>query len=87
MEIIRQLKSDDDLVDLINLSREFFAEYEAHHKELFDIAGLEDGHITGYFARTIDSESDATFVAILEQRMVGYITVHVRPMTEFSIHS
>lgn len=86
METIRRLE-DDDPVDLINLSQEFFAEYEAHHKELFDIDGLEDGHITGYFTRTVNSDSDATFVAMIEQRTVGYITVHVRPMTAFSIHS
>ncbi len=83
METIRQLTRDDDLVDLISLSREFFAEYEAHHKELFDIDGLEESHITGYFTRTVDSDSDATFVALLDQRVVGYITVHVRPQAGF----
>jgi len=83
METIRQLKRDDDLADLIGLSREFLAEYEAHHDEFFDIDGLQDAHITGYFARTMDSDDDATFVALLDQRMVGYITVHVRPQAEF----
>jgi ribosomal protein S18 acetylase RimI-like enzyme len=83
METIRQLTRDDDLADLISLSRVFFAEYEAHHDAFFDIDGLEDGHITGYFARTIGSDDDATFVAIADQRMVGYITVHVRPQAAF----
>jgi ribosomal protein S18 acetylase RimI-like enzyme len=83
METIRQLKRNDDLADLIKLSREFFAEYETHHEEIFAIHGLEDTHITGYFARTIDSDDDATFVALLDQRTVGYITVHVRPQAEF----
>jgi ribosomal protein S18 acetylase RimI-like enzyme len=83
MKIIRQLEREDDLADLISLSRAFFAEYETHHDEFFDIDQLEDAHISDYFARTIDSASDATFVAMVDQRMVGYITVHVRPQAPF----
>jgi len=83
METIRRLKRDDDLADLINLSREFFAEYEAHHKEFFDIDGLEDVHISDYFTTTIDPENQATFVAMLDRKTIGYITVHVRPQPAF----
>jgi ribosomal protein S18 acetylase RimI-like enzyme len=83
METIRQLEREDDLADLISLSRAFFVEYEAHHDEFFDIVGLEEEHITGYFERTLGSDSDATFVAVVNQHMVGYITVHVRPQAAF----
>lgn len=83
METIRRLEPGDDLADLIDLSREFFAEYEAHHDEFFDTDSLKDDHIAGYFTRTTGSDSDATFVAIVDQHMVGYITVHIRPQAAF----
>lgn len=83
MEIIRQLTHEDDLADLITLSREFFDEYETHHTEFFEINGLEDAHITDFFMKSIDSDDAATFVAIAGQRAVGYITVQVRAQAGF----
>jgi len=83
METIRQLKPGDDLTELIALSREFFTEYEAHHETLFDIGDLEDDQITSYFSRTIDSDGDATFIALVDRRMVGYTTIHIRPQAAF----
>jgi ribosomal protein S18 acetylase RimI-like enzyme len=83
MERIRQLKEGDDLTDLIDLSREFFAEYEAYHEALFDVDSLADKHISDYFTRTIGSASDATFVAIVDEQVAGYITVHIRPQAAF----
>ena len=83
MVVIRQLKQGDDLADLISLSREFFAEYEAHHDEFFDIDGLEDSHIADYFTCSIGSDDNATFVALQEGRLVGYVTVHVRGQAPF----
>lgn len=83
VEAIRQLNREDDLSDLIALSREFFEEYSAHHRELFQIDELRDAQIADYFARSTGSAESATFVAILDGRAVGYIAAHVRAQAEF----
>jgi ribosomal protein S18 acetylase RimI-like enzyme len=80
---IRRLRKDDDLGDLIALSRAFFNEYEAHHEELFRIDVLRDEDIVGYFGRTVDSDDGATFIEVQDGRTVGYMTVFVRSQPGF----
>lgn len=80
---IRPLRKIDKLDDLISLSREFFAEYESHHEHFFRIDRLEDSDIFNYFSRWLDNEEGKTFVALAEDRIVGYITVYVRPQPSF----
>jgi ribosomal protein S18 acetylase RimI-like enzyme len=75
---IRAIRREDDLNDLIELSRDFFQEYAAHHDDFFKIGQLSDGHIVDYFSRWIDDENGETFIALAENRLVGYITVYVR---------
>ena len=77
MTEIRKLRAEDDLGDLVALSRTFFAEYEAHHDAFFKIDELQDTDITGYLSRSL-ADDGATFIAILEGGIVGYITVFVR---------
>jgi ribosomal protein S18 acetylase RimI-like enzyme len=83
MIIIRALEKDDDLHDLIAVSKDFFEEYEAHHEEFFGIDNLKEGDIVDFFTHSIEAENSATFVAVEEGRMVGYITVSVRPQPGF----
>lgn len=45
MATIRELRPEDDLGDLIALSRAFFEEYEVHHTEFFKIDQLRDSDI------------------------------------------
>jgi len=78
MLIIRRLDEDHDLDDLISLSREFFAEYEGHHPVFFRIGELHDRDVIDYFRRTTDVEDGATFVAVEDGRITGYITVLIR---------
>jgi len=75
---IRALRQEGDFNDLIALSRDFFQEYAAHHDDFFQIGQLSDGHIVDYFSRWIDDENGETFVAVAENRVVGYITLYVR---------
>ena len=75
---IRALRQEADFNDLIALSKDFFQEYAAHHDDFFRIGQLSDGHITDYFSRWIDDENGETFVAVAENRVVGYITLYVR---------
>lgn len=83
MMLIRKLQNDDDLSDLISLSKLFFEEYAAHHSEFFSIDHLRDEDITGYFHKSIDTNDGATFIAIEGRRIIGYITVFVRNQPSF----
>jgi len=80
---IRELRPEDDLGDLTALSRAFFEEYEAHHREFFKIDQLRDSDIADYFSRSANADDGVTFVAILDGRMVGYMTAFVRRQAEF----
>ena len=75
---IRALRQDDDFHDLITLSKDFFHEYEAHREDFFKIEHLHDSDIVDYFSRWLDDENGKTFIALSENRIVGYITVYVR---------
>ena len=78
MTVIRKLQQEDGFDDLIALSRAFFEEYEAHHEDFFKIDRLQDADIIGYFSKTRDSDKAATFVAVQDGRIVGYITVFIK---------
>ena len=80
---IKRLRPDDDLSDLIALSKEFFEEYAGHHEEFFEIDELRDADIVEYFSRSLDKDDSATFVAVLGGRIVGYITIFVRQQPSF----
>lgn len=83
MTEIRKLQAKDNLSDLVALSRAFFAEYEAHHDAFFGIDELRDADITGYFSHSLDTDDGATFIAMLDGSIVGYITVFVRGQAGF----
>ncbi len=83
MTEIRALNKDDKLDDLIVLSREFFAEYESHHQDFFAIDNLDDGDITNYFSHWLDDDDGETFIALVEDRIVGYITIYVHAQPNF----
>ena len=80
---IRSLTKDDNLDDLISLSREFFDEYQVHHKDFFKIDNLKDEHIIGYFTFFRDSEFREVFIAVDGKRIVGYITVYVKDQADY----
>ena len=83
MADIRALRKDDDMTDLIALSRDFFAEYQDHHPDFFDIDELADSDIADFFSRSVAAGNSRTFVAIEGGRMIGYITVAVRGQAPF----
>ncbi len=78
MTTIHRLQPESDVDALITLSRAFFAEYEAHHADFFEIDTLHDADIISYFSRTLDNDNAATFVAVQDARVVGYITVFIK---------
>jgi ribosomal protein S18 acetylase RimI-like enzyme len=80
---IRSLNKDDNLDGLISLSREFFREYETHHKYFFRIDNLSDENVVGYFSSFCGSESRKAFIAIDGKQIVGYITVYVKDQADY----
>lgn len=61
---IRALKNDDNLNDLIPLSKEFFLEYEANHSYFFKTDWINETDIISYFKNFIDNENRKTFIAL-----------------------
>jgi ribosomal protein S18 acetylase RimI-like enzyme len=80
--IIRELRQGDDLADLIALSHDFFHEYAEHH-EFFALDEEKRPNPEGFLMRSIEDKRRATFVAIVDRRMVGYATVGVQDQALF----
>ena len=80
---IRDLRPEDDLTAVLSLCKDFFAEYEGHHKEFFDTDNLSDADISGRFLQSMESDSSATIVALVDDAIVGYASVAVREQPRF----
>jgi len=83
MTIIRRLEREDGFHDLVELSRQFFEEYAAHHAEFFEIDQLLENHVASYFSRFLDDEDSAAFVAVVDGKIVGYITVYIQSQPDY----
>ncbi|MCP4428769.1 MAG: GNAT family N-acetyltransferase [Chloroflexi bacterium] len=79
---IRPLRPTDSLDDLIQLSRAFFAEYEAHHP-FFKIDVLRDEHLTDRLTSWPADEDKEIFVAVDDGRIVGHITIKMEDQAPF----
>jgi ribosomal protein S18 acetylase RimI-like enzyme len=80
---IKALTKADNLGDLINLSRQFFAEYQSHDVDFFDIENLHDEHIIAFFEKTIQNNNGSTFIAVSDEKIIGYITVFIQFQAPF----
>jgi len=83
MAIIRRLRREDALHDLVELSREFFEEYAAHHAEFFQIDQLHEDDVVDYFSRFLDTDDGSAFIAVADGKIVGYITVYIRSQPRY----
>ena len=83
MITIRELKSEDDLPGILSLCKDFFTEYESYHGEFFDLDNLTDEDLSGRFVESIESNNSATFVALVDNVIVGYAAVDVRDQPDF----
>jgi ribosomal protein S18 acetylase RimI-like enzyme len=80
---IRELKKGGDLKALIQLSKDFFYEYESNHSYFFKIDKIEDDDIIGYFARFVDNKDRKAFVAVEGGVIVGYISVLIQEQASY----
>jgi ribosomal protein S18 acetylase RimI-like enzyme len=83
MAVIRELRRDDDFDVLFALSKRFFEEYERFEPEFFALAELTRESVVEYFSRSFGSASDACFVAVESEVIVGYIVVSVKSRPSF----
>ncbi|PKK82965.1 MAG: hypothetical protein CVT49_10905 [candidate division Zixibacteria bacterium HGW-Zixibacteria-1] len=83
MITIRELQPEDDLAAVLKLCRDFFLEYEEHHKEFFDTDNLTDADISGRFLESMTSDTSATIIALVDDRIAGYASVAVREQPRF----
>lgn len=74
---IGRLQPEDDLRDLLPLSRAFFAEY-ARHDPFFAIDALSDADISAFFGRTLHTEDGAAYVAHDAGAPVGFMVAFIR---------
>lgn len=80
---IRELKKEDDLKALVQLSRDFFYEYESNHPYFFKIDKIEEADIISYFCRFIDNDDRKAFVAVEAGDIIGYITVLIQEQSGY----
>nr|MBN2278739.1 GNAT family N-acetyltransferase [candidate division Zixibacteria bacterium] len=80
---IRELQPGDDLAEVLRLCREFFLEYENHHKEFFDTDNLCDDDISGRFLKSLESDDSATLIALDENKIIGYASLAIGNQPRF----
>ena len=80
---IRELKKEDNFKDLFSLSKEFFREYQKHERKYFEINKLSQKNIIEFFKKTLNSPTEKCFIAIENQKIVGYISIHIKIRPSF----
>lgn len=83
MITVRELKPEDDLAAVLALCKDFFDEYEQHHEEFFDTDNLDDDDISGRFLESMESDSSATIIALIDDTIVGYALIAIREQPQF----
>lgn len=83
MIAIRVLNKNDYFDDLLQLSREFFMEYEAYHPYFFKIDHLTDDDVKIYFLSFCDHETRKVFIAIESGKIIGYLTAYIKEQASY----
>lgn len=82
MITIRPLADQDPLHDLVSLSRQFFAEYQAYHPDFFEIDALLPEHVQAYFSRFLNNPDALALIALDSDLpgtpIVAYLTVSIK---------
>jgi len=80
---IRELNNKDDLKLLVQLSRDFFYEYESNHPYFFKIDEIDEKDIISYFTRFIGNDDRKAFVAVQGGNIIGYMTVLIQEQASY----
>jgi ribosomal protein S18 acetylase RimI-like enzyme len=82
---IKELDGEDDFADLTELSKEFFYEYENNNKEMFGIDFINEIDIKNYFQGFIEKETKKAYIAIIDKKIIGYITFYIKDQPDYWI--
>jgi GNAT superfamily N-acetyltransferase len=80
---IRLMNKDDQLANLLQISREFFKEYEAYHPYFFKIDHLSDEDVQKYFLSFCEHETRKAFIAIENGKIIGYLTAYIKDQADY----
>jgi ribosomal protein S18 acetylase RimI-like enzyme len=78
-----QLTTLDKLDDLFQLSNDFFTEYSKNNHEIFQIDYISINDIQQYFLGFIASEKKKAFIALIDNKIIGYITCYIKEQPSF----
>ena len=81
--LIKELDGNCNFTDLLNLSKDFFYEYENNDKEFFKIDSINEMDIKNYFQRFISNENNMAYVVMYEEKIIGYITLVINNQPDF----
>jgi ribosomal protein S18 acetylase RimI-like enzyme len=79
---IRPLTKIDSFDDLINLSKDFFEEYESYD-DFFKIDRIQDQDIIDYFSKWINYADGEAYIAVDNGKIIGYITVYIKSQPDY----
>lgn len=79
---IKKFNKNTDMSQLVELSKEFFSEYEKHH-DFLEIDNLTDEGIKRYFSMWLDSDEYASYIAYDDEKIIGYINVYITSQPDF----
>jgi len=80
--LIKELDLNDNFTELLELSKEFFYEYEKNH-ELFKIDAINESDIINYFTDFIGNDRKIAYIAIYEKKIVGYISLYYKDQPDY----
>jgi len=83
--LIKELDSENSFSDLIELSKEFFYEYENNNRDFFGIDSIDEIDIGNYFNSFMGKETSKAYIAIIDDKIVGYITVYIKNQANYWI--
>jgi len=81
--LIKELETSDIFSGLFELSKDFFYEYENNNKDFFQIDSINEVDIRNYFQEFIGNENARAYIAIIEEKIVGYITVVIKNQPDY----
>jgi ribosomal protein S18 acetylase RimI-like enzyme len=81
--LIKELDTKDNFSELFELSKDFFYEYEGHNKEYFKIDKLVEDDINNYFKRFIGNNESIAYIAKMDDKIIGYITLYIKYQANF----
>jgi len=76
--LIKELETGDSFSELLELSKDFFYEYENNNKDFFEIESIDEVDIRNYFKEFIGNENAKAYIVMTGEKIIGYITLVIK---------